>query len=63
MKVIIIGGGFAGCQAAIQARKMMAEVHIIERTDMLLGVGNVGGIMRNNGRFTAAEELCYLGAN
>ncbi|MCR1951429.1 FAD-dependent oxidoreductase [Clostridium sp. DSM 100503] len=63
MKIIIIGGGFAGCQAAIQARKMGAEVHIIERTDMLLGVGNVGGIMRNNGRFTAAEELSLLGAN
>lgn len=29
MKVIIIGGGFAGCQAAIQARKMKAEVHVI----------------------------------
>ena len=41
MKIIIIGGGFAGCQAAIQARRMGAEVHIIERTDMLLGVGNV----------------------
>lgn len=63
MKVVIIGGGFAGCQAAIQARKMKSEVHIIERTDMLLGVGNVGGIMRNNGRFTATEELSYLGAN
>ena len=63
MKVVIIGGGFAGCQAAIQARKMKAEVHIIERSDMLLGVGNVGGIMRNNGRFTAAEELCFLGAD
>ncbi|MCF0149220.1 MAG: FAD-dependent oxidoreductase [Clostridium sp.] len=63
MKVIIIGGGFAGCQAAIQAKKMKADVHLIERTDMLLGVGNVGGIMRNNGRYTAAEELSYLGAN
>lgn len=63
MKVIIIGGGFAGCQAAIQAKKMNADVYIIERTDMLLGVGNVGGIMRNNGRFTASEELSYLGAN
>lgn len=62
MKVVIIGGGFAGCQAAIQARKMKADVHIIERSDMLLGVGNVGGIMRNNGRFTAAEELINVGA-
>lgn len=62
MKVIIIGGGFAGCQAAIQAKKMKADVHIIERSDMLLGVGNVGGIMRNNGRYTASEELSLLGA-
>lgn len=29
---------------------------------MLLGLGNVGGIMRNNGRFTAAEELIEMGA-
>ncbi len=28
---------------------------------MLLGLGNVGGIMRNNGRFTAAEENILLG--
>ena len=27
-------------------------VVLIEKTDMLLGLGNVGGIMRNNGRFT-----------
>ena len=29
---------------------------------MLLGLGNVGGIMRNNGRYTAAEENIALGA-
>ncbi len=28
---------------------------------MLLGTGLVGGIMRNNGRFTAAEEMIALG--
>ncbi len=37
-------------------------MELYERTDLLLGVGNVGGIMRNNGRFTAAEELINLGA-
>ncbi|HEX9027030.1 MAG TPA: FAD-dependent oxidoreductase [Clostridium sp.] len=62
MKVIIIGGGWAGCSAALEATKLGAEVELYERTDLLLGVGNVGGIMRNNGRFTAAEELINLGA-
>ena len=41
-KVVIIGGGWAGCAAAITARKAGAEVVILERTDLLLGLGNVG---------------------
>ena len=61
-KVIIVGGGWAGCAAAITAKKAGGEVHLFERTDMLLGLGNVGGIMRNNGRYTAAEETILLGA-
>ena len=61
-KVVIIGGGWSGCAAAITAKKAGAEVVILEKTDLLLGLGNVGGIMRNNGRFTAAEELIALGA-
>ncbi len=62
-KVIVIGGGWSGCAAALQARKSGAEVVLIEKTDMLLGLGNVGGIMRNNGRFTAAEENIAMGAD
>jgi hypothetical protein len=62
MKVIIIGGGWSGCAAAITAKKAGAEVVLYEKTDMLLGLGNVGGIMRNNGRYTASEELIALGA-
>ena len=62
MKVIIIGGGWSGCSAAITAKKAGAEVALYEKTDMLLGLGNAGGIMRNNGRYTAAEELIALGA-
>lgn len=61
MRVVIIGGGWAGTAAAISARKAGAEVCLLEKTDMLLGVGNAGGIMRNNGRFTAAEEMIALG--
>lgn len=62
MKVVIIGGGWAGVAAAITATKAGASVSLYEKTDMLLGLGNVGGIMRNNGRFTASEELIALGA-
>ncbi|EPY6468354.1 FAD-dependent oxidoreductase [Clostridium sporogenes] len=62
MKVVVIGGGWAGCAAAISAKKAGTDVSIFEKTDLLLGLGNVGGIMRNNGRFTASEELIALGA-
>jgi hypothetical protein len=62
LKVIVIGGGWSGCSAAITAKKAGAEVALFEKTDMLLGLGNVGGIMRNNGRFTASEEIIALGA-
>ncbi len=61
MKVIIVGGGWSGCAASLAARKQGAEVVLLERTDMLLGTGLVGGIMRNNGRFTATEEMIAMG--
>ncbi|MBW1723236.1 MAG: FAD-dependent oxidoreductase [Deltaproteobacteria bacterium] len=60
MKVIIVGGGWAGCAAALTVVKKGAEAVLIERTDMLLGTGLVGGIFRNNGRFTAAEEMIAM---
>lgn len=61
MEVIIVGGGWAGCAAAFAAIKGGAKVTLIEKTNMLLGTGLVGGIMRNNGRFTAFEEIWALG--
>lgn len=61
MKIVVIGGGWSGCAAAIAAKKAGAEVTLFEKTDLVLGLGNVGGIMRNNGRFTASEELIALG--
>ena len=63
MKVIVVGGGWAGSGAAIAAKNAGAEVTVLERTDMLLGTGLVGGIMRTNGRFTATEEAIALGAD
>ena len=62
MRVVVVGGGFAGCAAAMQAARMGAEVILAERTDMLGGTGAVGGIMNNNGRYTAAREMEAMGA-
>lgn len=60
-RVVVIGGGWAGCAAALAAKKAGSEVILLERTDCLLGTGLVGGIFRNNGRFTAAEEMIAMG--
>ncbi|HYG59310.1 MAG TPA: FAD-dependent oxidoreductase [Symbiobacteriaceae bacterium] len=60
--VVVVGGGWAGCGAAMSAVKAGAKVTLLERTDALLGTGLVGGIMRNNGRFTATEEMFAMGA-
>lgn len=56
-----MGGGWAGCSAAYFAKKAGAEVVLIEKTDMLLGTGLVGGIMKNNGRLSAAMEARAIG--
>ena len=61
VKVIVSGGGWGGCAAAVAARKAGASVVLLERADMLLGTGLVGGIFRNNGRDTAALEMEALG--
>jgi len=60
-KVVVVGGGWAGTAAAITAAKAGAQVQLLERCDMFLGTGLVGGIMRNNGRFTATEESIAMG--
>lgn len=62
-KIVVIGGGWSGCAAALAAKKAGADVTLLEKTDLLLGLGNVGGIMRNNGRYTGAEENIALGAD
>ncbi|MBI3949894.1 MAG: FAD-dependent oxidoreductase [Acidobacteria bacterium] len=62
LRMIVVGGGWAGCAAALAARKAGAEAILVERADTLLGSGQVGGIMRNNGRFTATEEMIAMGA-
>lgn len=59
--IMIIGGIWAGVAAALTAKQGRADqVILFERTDMLLGYGLAGRIMRNNGRHTAAEELAAI---
>ncbi len=60
-RVVVVGGGWSGCAAAIAAVKMGCEAVILEKTDAIIGTGLVGGIMRNNGRYTAAEEMIAMG--
>ena len=61
-RVVVAGGGWSGVSAALTAKKKGTEVVLLEKTDLVLGAGNAGGIFRNNGRFTAAEEMKALGA-
>ena len=61
VRIVIVGGGFAGCAAAISATRAGAEVVLVEKLDELLGTGLAGGVMRNNGRFTATEEALAMG--
>ncbi len=60
-RIVVVGGGWAGCAAALAASKAGAEAILVEKTDCLLGTGLVGGLMRNNGRYTAAEEMIAMG--
>ncbi len=61
MKVVIVGGGIAGCAAAVSARKSGASVLVLERTDMLLGGANRAGRMNYNGKMVVAEECKAMG--
>ncbi|MDP2728834.1 MAG: FAD-dependent oxidoreductase [Dehalococcoidia bacterium] len=60
-RVVIVGGGFAGCAAALAATKAGAKVTLIEKTDLIIGAGIRAGRMNNDGKLTAAEEMKALG--
>ncbi|MDO7203045.1 FAD-dependent oxidoreductase [Paraclostridium bifermentans] len=62
-KVVVIGGGWAGCAAAISARKAGAKVTILERTDLLLGLGNVGGNNEKQWKIYCNGRSYSLGAS
>ncbi|MBQ8732477.1 MAG: FAD-dependent oxidoreductase [Oscillospiraceae bacterium] len=62
MRIIVVGGGFGGCAAALAAAKEGAEVILLERTDLLLGTGLAGGIIRNHYRKDGLELCAQMGA-
>src|SRR3990172_3807280 len=60
--VVVVVGGMAGCGAALAAAKAGAQVTLLERTDMLIGVAVRAGETNGNGNFVANHELRFLGA-
>lgn len=61
MKVVVIGGGPAGFSAATNARRAGANVTILERTDMLGGLGMVAGLSYSNFAFIPVTEGRAMG--
>ncbi len=61
-RVVVVGGGMAGCGAALAASKAGAQVTLLERTDVLIGVATRAGVTNANGNFVANHELRFLGA-
>lgn len=59
--VVVVGGGFGGCAAALAAARAGAEAILLERTDTLLGVGHLAGILGGNGSRTAILEAKAMG--
>ena len=43
--VIVTGGGWGGCAAALESARLGVRTILLERTDMLPGTGLAGGIM------------------
>jgi len=61
VKIIVVGGGFAGIAAAIAAKKAGAETTLLERTDMLSGCGLRAARLYQNLKVVGAEEAKALG--
>ncbi len=60
-KVVVVGGGAAGCGAAVAAAKAGADVTLIERTNMLFGAAIRAGRFYHNGEMVGITEWKALG--
>lgn len=59
--VVVIGGGFSGCAAAVAAARAGAEAILLDKTDMLAGLGVLSGVLDANGALTASLEAKAMG--
>ncbi|MGI6258858.1 MAG: FAD-dependent oxidoreductase [Anaerolineaceae bacterium] len=55
-KVLVVGGGLGGMQAAITAAEVGHEVTLLESTDKLGGQMNLASVPPNKGRINLAKE-------
>ena len=60
-RVVIVGGGLAGCAAAAAAAKAGASVTLLERTDVLGGCGLLAAMTKKDKHFCAKEEIRLMG--
>src|SRR3989304_10094682 len=61
-KIVVVGGGFAGCSAAVSAARAGADVTLVEKTDTLTGMGQLAGSFKGDAAFALHEELKAMGA-
>jgi len=59
--VVIVGGGLGGSAAAINSAKLGSKVVLIEKSDRLLGAGNVAGEVYGNARYSISWEAYEMG--
>ena len=60
-RIVIVGGGLAGCAAAASAARAGANVTLTEMTDDLGGLAQLAGPFRIGGQFRAHEEAIAMG--
>jgi hypothetical protein len=62
MAIVVVGGGLSGCAAAAAAARAGVEVILLEKTDMLGGLGLLSGLSGGDGGTVALEEAKVMGA-
>src|SRR3990172_8485445 len=59
--VVVVGGGLSGAAAAMSAARAGMEVILLEKMDMLAGLGLLTGVLDGEAGFVAGEEAKAMG--